>query len=134
MKRLLYSFLLFSFLTLWVSPAKAQAVVHSTTINWILSTSTGATYNAYKQAGCAGAFVKQNTVPIIAASFTDTGMADNELNCYLFTASIIVSGTSFESSQIQSEVIRVLTPTFPTVTLGQTAVAPPTKPVVKAIS
>lgn len=130
-KRLLFSIL--ALLLFSALPAHAQAApVHSTTVVWILSTSTGATYNAYKQPGCTGSFIKQNTAPIISASFTDTGMADNELNCYLFTAVIIVNGVNSESALTQSDVVRVLTPTFPTITPGQLAVAPPTKPVIKS--
>lgn len=128
-KRLLFSIL--ALLLFSALPAHAQAV-HSNTFIWTVSTSTGATYNAYKQAGCSGAFVKLNTAPIIAATFTDTGMADGEINCYLFTAVIIVNGVNAESAQSQSDVMRVPTPTFPTLTPGQIAVAPPTKPVVKS--
>jgi hypothetical protein len=106
--------------TLFPWPVKAQAA-HSTTFTWVASSSAGATYNAYKQAGCAGTFVKLNTAPIIAASFTDTGMADGEINCYLFTA---VVGTS-ESAQSQSQVARVVTPITPTITPGAAFVGPP---------
>lgn len=121
--------------------SRAQAV-HSTVFTWTASSSTGispttglptpATYNAYKQAGCTGTFVKLNTAPIVAATFTDTGMADGELNCYLFTASVTSSsGVVSESAQSQSETVRIVTPTSPTITPGTAAVTPPTKPVGK---
>lgn len=129
-KRILFSIL--SLLLFSALPAHAQAQVHSTSFIWTVSTSTGATYNAYKQPACTGAFVKLNTSPIVAATFTDTGMADGEINCYLFTAVIIVNGVNSESAQSQSEVCRVVTPISPVITPGQLAVAPPTKPVVKS--
>src|SRR6267142_49886 len=85
--------------------AQAQAA-HSNTFNWTASTSIGATYNVYKQPACTGVFVKVNTVTITGLTFTDTGMADGEINCYYVSA---VVGTS-ESLQSQSIIFRLVTP------------------------
>lgn len=111
-----------------VTPAFAQAA-HHTDFTWTSSSTIGATYNAYKQAGCTGAFVKINTAPILISAYTDSGMADGEINCYLFTS---VLGTS-ESNQANSEVIRTVTPVTPTITPGAAFVAPPTKPIAKPV-
>lgn len=129
MKKLLWVLPLFLVLAL-ASGVQAQAT-HSTVFTWTASTSTGATYNAYKQAACAGPFVKINTAPITGLTFTDSGMADGETNCYLFTAVIVVAGTTSESLQTQSEIAKIITPVSPTVTPGTAFVAPPTKPIAK---
>lgn len=123
MKRLIVGMLVA--LAFMLVPASYAQAAHSTVFTFVASTSTGATYNAYKQAGCAGAFVKLNTAPILTASFTDTGMADGEINCYLFTAVITVAGVASESAQAQSEIARVVTPVTPTITPGQAFVGPP---------
>lgn len=101
-----------------VPVAQAQAA-HTNTITWTPSTSTGATYNVYKQPACTGIFVKVNTVAITGLTFTDTGMADGEINCY-YTSAVV--GTS-ESTQAQSTIMRAVTPSFTPPT--QVIVVPP---------
>lgn len=131
MKRLIVGVIV-AFALLLVPTSYAQAA-HSTSFTWVQSTSLNATYNAYKQVGCTGPFVKLNTAPILTASFIDTGMADGEINCYVFTAVITVAGMASESGQAQSEIARVVTPITPVITPGQAFVGPPghvtTKPV-----
>lgn len=112
--------MLIFFSSLFALVASAQGAPHATTLAWLASPSTGATYNVWKQPACTGVFVKLNTVAVTALTFTDTGMADGELNCYYVSA---VVGTS-ESTQAQSEVKRVITPS--TTPPTQVIVIPPT--------
>jgi hypothetical protein len=114
MKRLL----LVAIVVLGCAGATPAQSTHSNALSWGASTSTGATYNVYKDHGCAGAFVKLTTAPIAALTYTDAGMADGEVNCYLVTAAVGAG----ESAQAESTVVRAVTPT---VTPGQAAVAPP---------
>lgn len=86
----------------------ASAQAHSNTLNWATSTSTGATYNVYKQPACTGVFSKLNTSTITALTFVDAGiLADGEINCYYVSAQTALLA---ESTQGDSQIIRCVTP------------------------
>lgn len=80
-------------LALLVLHLEAQTT-HTVTLNWLDSVNpAGTTYNAYrKPEACTGtaAFVKINTTPITAKSYTDAGVAPG-IYCYHVTAVSAIS-------------------------------------------
>lgn len=104
MKRLLIAVLAL----LFAGGAVAQAA-HQNVISWVASASTNVTgYNVYRASGsCTAAFTKLTPNPITALTFTDTGMADGAVNCYLVTA-VSPGG---ESPQSMSQTVLLTTPT-----------------------
>jgi hypothetical protein len=87
---------------------------HSNTLTWTASTGTVAGYNVYRFAGgCAGvslsSFTKLTATPVIALTFTDSGMVDGAVNCYYVTA----VGTDVAKTESQSSgTVQCVTPTF----------------------
>lgn len=136
MKRSLLSLFVFSLLAVCAVPLKAQTQVHSNTLKWAASPTTAVLpatigYNVWKQSGCAGTFVKVNTVVIPTLTFVDTGMIDGEVNCYSVTTVLTESSGVTETTVAQSETTRCVTPsvTPPTAKF----VLPPGKATVNSI-
>jgi hypothetical protein len=99
----------------------AQTVPHQTVLNWAASPTTTVTgYNVYKAPNsCTGIFTKLTATPVTGLTFTDSGMLDGAVNCYLVTA-VSPSG---ESPQSMSQTVLVVTPTI----TASTVPAPPGK-------
>jgi hypothetical protein len=71
------------FLALATTPAMAQ---HTVALSWTASTTSGATYNVYRQQACSGNFAKINTTAVATTTFTDAAVAPGETYCYQVTA------------------------------------------------
>jgi 2-keto-3-deoxy-6-phosphogluconate aldolase len=110
MKRFIFAAILAVGVFFSGSSAFAQGT-HTITLTWPTSSSAGVTgYNVYKFFGAcpaAGtAFTKITATPIIATTFSETGIADNVTRCYHVTA-VAAAGESSPSGTIQ-----ITTPTF----------------------
>lgn len=108
-RKLIFVVLLFCASPLFATALFAQTV-HSNTLSWGASATTGATYNVFKSpTTCAAAtstsFVVANTAPISGLSYVDTtNLVDGGVNCYYVVA---LSGTS---SSTQSNFVEATTP------------------------
>jgi hypothetical protein len=75
------------FLALATTPAMAQ---HTVALSWTASTTSGATYNVYRQQACSGNFAKINATAVATTTYTDAAVAPSETYSYQVTA---VSGS-----------------------------------------
>jgi hypothetical protein len=81
------------FFALFATPALAQ---HTVTLSWTASTTSGVTYNIYRQQACSGNFTQINASAITATVHTDSAVAPGETYCYQVTA--LLSGVESTAS------------------------------------
>jgi hypothetical protein len=70
-------------LTLFATPAMAQ---HTVALSWTTSTTSGVTYNVYRQQACSGNFTQINSIAVTSTTYTDSAVAPGETYCYQVTA------------------------------------------------
>jgi hypothetical protein len=73
------------FLALAATPAMAQ---HTVALSWTASTTSGATYNVYRQQACSGNFTQINASAVTATTYADAAVAPGETYCYQVTAAL----------------------------------------------
>ena len=124
-------YLAMGLLALGAIPAKAQTA-HSNVLSWGASSTPGAQYKIYKDHGCTGTFTLLTATPLATTvlTYTDTGMADGECNAYYVTAIGAPGSNIGESTQQESTVMKVVTPSL--ISTGSPLAAPPSAPAFKA--
>src|SRR4029077_17432405 len=70
------------FLALTATPAMAQ---HTVALSWTASTTSGVTYNVYREQACSGNFTQINASAVATATYTDAAVAPGETYCYKVT-------------------------------------------------
>lgn len=81
------------FFALFATPAMAQ---HTVALSWTASTTSGATYNVYRQQACSGNFAQINGSTVTTTAYTDAAVAPGETYCYQVTA--VLSGVESTAS------------------------------------
>jgi hypothetical protein len=71
------------------------AVVHSASLSWVASTSPVTGYNCYSSTVSGGPYVKLNTLPIAATTYTDLAVQSGKTYYYVVTS---VNSNNVESS------------------------------------
>ena len=96
---------------LFAMPAMAQ---HTVALSWTASTTSGVTYNVYRQQACSGNFARINSSAVTSTTYADSVVAPGETYCYQVTAVLssvestpagpapaTIPGTSTQSSTLQ---------------------------------
>ncbi len=77
------TFVALLFFSLFATPALAQ---HTVALSWTASTTSGVTYNVYRQQACSGNFSQINASAVTTTVYTDSAVAPGETYCYQVTA------------------------------------------------
>jgi hypothetical protein len=81
------------FFALFATPALAQ---HTVALSWTASSTSGVTYNVYRQQACSGNVAQINSIAVTATVYTDSAVAPGETYCYQVTA--LLSGVESTAS------------------------------------
>jgi hypothetical protein len=87
------AFVALLFFSFFATPALAQ---HTVALSWTASTTSGVTYNVYRQQACSGNFAQINTSSVTVTTYVDSAVAPGETYCYQVTA--LLSGVESTAS------------------------------------